>query len=1081
MTTSNKAPAPSEAVAVAAALTESAEPAAAPSTPFGTADRSVPAEDPSNRLAALPGGPPPARVGMGGRPAWAPLLFVAAFAFLLASFPARDADVWMHLASGRSLARGDLSALRAADPVEGLGTGRTWLYDLLSYGLYTLFGGAGLVAVKALLVAGLAVVVLLLSRAGPEWRTAAACTALALLATGTRLSLQPSTVSLLFFALALWFLRFRARPPANRPPPLPPPWPLLILFMFWANVDGWFVLGLGTAALVWLGQGLDNVRQKVKDKGSIGNPDFALLLLQLLGSVAALAAACLLNPHHLFAFAPPPGWSAGAGPGQATSPFRADYFATFLGLTPAGLAYFPLLGLGLFSFLLNLPRWHWQRFLPWLGLALWSALQARAIPFFAVAAGPVLAWNLHDILAARPAPRRPPRPAGRWQDVVGRAMTAVAGLALLVVAWPGLLQTPPYQPRYEPRRWAVETPPSLEMAAATVHGWHANGRLGQDMRGLHMSPETAGAFAWFCPDDKGLADRRLALAVLGEPGAPEDWPARMRAEGINHVIVYNRDHGELFSAVGKLLADPAQWPLLYEEGDLAIFGWRDPDRDAGLDPFRDMELNLNRLAFHPAEDMKAPAKPSEGVAEARPWWEALWKAAPARPIDREEATLRLFHAEALRRSAPARQSAAWAADQSAALVGAAGGWIGTTSLLDARVRLAFIPAGPPAGDYRGDALPIPERGGLVLWQDYVQQQDDAAPAVLYLAIRAARRALDVNPEDAGAYEVLGESYLRLLHDTRERVWGRRLPELTQLRRAQAGAALNTAVSLKPNFAKAHLSLGRLYLEMHYFDLALDHLRTYLKLPHDADDPEAFAGDEVDRLAKEVADREQAYTLQSANTRVVDRAFQAADKGLAGKARDMLLASDVSAFGKAGMELELELLLTTGRPKDVYEWAGPDQEAVLDDATTYHWLRARALAARGRYAETAEELAQMAPSPVLNDKTPDKGNYRAVLAAVVARRAVDEAPGVGPPYSFRWPFGRVEYGQSVRSLAESLRRQANITVIRGLLALEEGDADEAAFAFHKALDLWRDEAAAASGAGMDFEGRVIAQTCLEWLE
>jgi hypothetical protein len=48
------------------------------------------------------------------------------------------------------------------------------------------------------------------------------------------------------------------------------------------------------------------------------------------------------------------------------------------------------------SFLLALPRWRWQRFLPWVGLAVLAVLRARAVPFFAVVAGPVLAWNLHD-------------------------------------------------------------------------------------------------------------------------------------------------------------------------------------------------------------------------------------------------------------------------------------------------------------------------------------------------------------------------------------------------------------------------------------------------------------------------------------------------------------------------------------------------------------------------------------------------------------------------------------------------------------------------------------------------------------
>ena len=57
-------------------------------------------------------------------------------------------------------------------------------------------------------------------------------------------------------------------------------------------------------------------------------------------------------------------------------------------------------------------------------------------------------------------------------------------------------------------------------------------------------------------------------------------------------------------------------------------------------------------------------------------------------------------------------------------------------------------------------------------------------------------------------------------------------------------------------------------------------------------------------------------------RVADRAALAMQKGLAGKARDLLLESDLAAFGPQGMELELELLLRTGRARDVRDWTDP---------------------------------------------------------------------------------------------------------------------------------------------------------------
>ncbi|MFL5242266.1 MAG: hypothetical protein ACJ8FY_09175 [Gemmataceae bacterium] len=58
------------------------------------------------------------------------ILLLSTFAFFLASFPARNTDIWMHMAAGRRLAQGEApfnggSAL----PPEHQNTS-TWLYDV---------------------------------------------------------------------------------------------------------------------------------------------------------------------------------------------------------------------------------------------------------------------------------------------------------------------------------------------------------------------------------------------------------------------------------------------------------------------------------------------------------------------------------------------------------------------------------------------------------------------------------------------------------------------------------------------------------------------------------------------------------------------------------------------------------------------------------------------------------------------------------------------------------------------------------------------------------------------------------------
>ena len=67
------------------------------------------------------------------------------------------------------------------------------------------------------------------------------------------------------------------------------------------------------------------------------------------------------------------------------------------------------------------------------------------------------------------------------------------------------------------------------------------------------------------------------------------------------------------------------------------------------------------------------------------------------------------------------------------------------------------------------------------------------------------------------------------------------------------------------------------------------------------------------------------------------------------------------------------------------------------------------------------------------------------------------------------------------LARRLSQQAHLTVLQGLIALEEGRVSEARASFREALDLWQNETAASRGAGIDFTGRTVAQGYLELLE
>jgi hypothetical protein len=996
---------------------------------------------------------------------------VFVFAFLLASFPARNPDIWAHLAAGRDLAHGRNPTVSPGGATDAhLEPG--WLFDLACYGTFAVAGPTGLVAVKAAMVGGLALVLLGLSRNQPGWLIPAFCTGLAVLAIGIRLPLQPVTVSYLFLGLALWSLYPSANGAVRKSGWSG--WPLIVLFVVWANTDRWFMLGLGVVGLVELGKALDSPSgHRVR------------ALARAVGLVAVLAAACLVNPAHVTAFGMPPALAtSGTGPGGlrgATSPFQRAYLDA-VAQSPAGLAYFPLLGLGLVSFALTFRGWRWERFLPWAALAGLSAWQVRTVPFFAVVGGPVLAWNLQDFFARRAATAAP----SRRSRVLAGALGTVFGLAFVACAWPGWLQGPPFGPR----RWAVETPPGLRQGAEAVCRWQTDGRLGPAAGGLHLTADSVGAFAWFCPQHRAVHDPALSAAVLGEPDAPSDWPDRMRAAGVTHVIVYDTDSRRLGATLERLLADPEQWPLLRLGGGVTVFGWRDPARAAGPDPFAWAEGDLDRQALWPRADERAPPARPAAEPDPRRWWEAFWRPAPSPPDDRDAAAVYLQKAEALRRSALPRHVIAWEATQVAALTAAANGWAAPGALLDARTRLELFQ--PELSRTRGVAHPL-GRVAQVSQMAFQRARGDTPVSVLLLAVRAARRAVAANPRDAQAYALLGEAYLRLAQNTWEQGWAARsFAEVGQLRRAQAAAALTHAVALNANLAEAHFQLRSLYIELGFYDLALKHQRAFVAAvrkagpSRDASADEfraalAEAGRETDQIADLVDDRERAFDRESAGVRVLDRAILANDKGLAGKALDILLGSDISAFGAKGMALELELLVRTGRVQEVRDWTAEEHQGALGGL--YHWMRAQAFAASGDYALAAEECTRLASAlPDSSAPDPSGAGTREVTAALVGQAILDGYRLDGNRTGSVWEvFRRQDFDPRLRQFVAALRREADSLTLRGLLALEEGETEAAAADFRQAMRTWVSPQAVREGWGLDFNGRLAAQQTLTWID
>jgi tetratricopeptide (TPR) repeat protein len=1066
-------------------------------------------------------------------------VLVLALAFLAGSFLARNSDLWFHLATGRLLAQRKLSFF-GADPFTYT-TGQmswvchAWLFDLALYGLYQGIGGAGLVVLKALVVTALAGLLLWVRRpAGAMWLPAV-FTTLAVLAMSPRLMLQPACVSYLLLGLTFWLLwrphaesvdarqesRGGKEGPAFRR--LSAACWLPLVFFLWVNVDEWFLLGPLLAGLFWLGERLGGQRQ---------TPGWVM---------PAGLAACLLNPYTFHAFTLP----AELSPVTWTSGLRQDarfqaYFASpwqpaHLGaaahLNAAALAYYVLTLLGLTSFVLHRRALRDWRLVVWLPFALLAGWQARAIPFFAIVAAPITCLNWQDLFVGRRDQEARTKVLAAAVGAAGRFSLVLGLLALLLLTWSGWLAGYDREERHV--AWGIQAEPSLQQVTETLKHWRRRGLLADNERIFAVAPEVAQYGAWFCPGERQFFDHRyplfpqaardyetVCLALLPElapssarvsPALPGlgsvaherawDWRQVLEAHGVGIVVIYDREPERLFAVLRRLAGDSERWTLLLVAGDALIVGWNEARAPGGFAP---LAFDADRLVFGPQDDgagRAAPAAPVRGPAQVppprdlqarliRPAAQAAWESAAATVY------LHYFNdSEAAQRKRQWRSS--W------------GGYAASVAGLSAR------PAAVPQVAFEFMA----SRNLLHLPQDaepqfLVREQlgpffaplVDRPPALPLLAIRAARRAVAANPQDANAWLRLGQAYLLVRNLTVEHSGEGVLPPLAQLRHAQVVTALEEAVRLDPDLEAAHHELAYLYGERNYLDQALEHRQEELRLSRRAgrragETAEEFA-DRLEAVEKDTAklvdlveDRRKKYASASRSLQG-DRLAQAGMAlrlGLARQATDkVLMPAPADLLGAAGIKLELELLLSLGRAQEVrgilndkavrtnkhglayYDLAPPQKRdggvlyALPYHWPAYEWLHVLESAAVGDYAQTQGDLRAIRAGlhagheRLVRQPRDFEGRIRTLLPGLLS------GP---PPFLPAFAAGALSRVVEERTMVEAgepaLRAQeADLCVLEGLLALEQGDPDTARSAFIEALEL-------CANPPVPFAGRPIA--------
>jgi hypothetical protein len=256
--------------------------------------------------------------------------------------PVCDPDLWWHLRVGQWVV--DHRAVPATDPFSAYGEGRpwvaySWLYEVLLYGLYTLFGIVGVVVYRTAMVLAIAAAVhRLVLRRGPPALLSAGLAAACLLPVAMLFSERPWLFTILFGTLTLHVV-FDLR--EGRRSKLP--WLLPALFVVWANVHIQFVYGLALLVLASFAPLIDRF-WRVGDEAT--SAAFGSRRWRKVTVLVVVCSLCtLFNPYHLKLYGVVLEYSSQPGPFRFVNELKSPEFReasdwAMLGL--AGMAAFAL-------------------------------------------------------------------------------------------------------------------------------------------------------------------------------------------------------------------------------------------------------------------------------------------------------------------------------------------------------------------------------------------------------------------------------------------------------------------------------------------------------------------------------------------------------------------------------------------------------------------------------------------------------------------------------------------------------------------------------------------------------------------
>jgi len=216
-----------------------------------------------------------------------------------ALLPLDDPDIWWHLRTGQWVI--EHGRVPWTDPFSSYGAGQvwiaySWLFEILVYAIFSMFGLLGLVVFNVIFSLVIAVALyLLVRRAGLPFAAEIAITAVALFCLKPVLNPRPWLFSILFFIVELHVLLSASASKKTLGFFLLP-----LLFVAWANIHVQFIYGLATLALFIAEPLFQRTISLSRPNGDLGWPFLRLRLVIML----LCLAATLITPHHVYLYKP---------------------------------------------------------------------------------------------------------------------------------------------------------------------------------------------------------------------------------------------------------------------------------------------------------------------------------------------------------------------------------------------------------------------------------------------------------------------------------------------------------------------------------------------------------------------------------------------------------------------------------------------------------------------------------------------------------------------------------------------------------------------------------------------------------